>query len=255
MIKNLFHILLACCAMAACVKDVSSENVYQSEMRSIQILMSPDSIPADGSSQAKIDIHVLPNDQTDSINLAGFNFTVTTSLGTFASNSQTTISLQPSYGLDSTGTKRRYNAEIMLASGTKPGKAMLKIKYSNVEVDTSIDFYTAYPNKIKLTASSLLTAPDFSQEDTIYLQLSSTTGLPSAGAVTTLTAYDTTMTRPLGLFRISNNKSNATGLCYYIFVLGDSTINRSNYLGTVNLVAAAFNGQDSIKNTLQIYSR
>jgi hypothetical protein len=257
MTKQFLIILSMALLLAGCIKDsdYTAAHAYQTELKSIKVQISPDSIPADGNTQAKIDILVLPDDTKDSINLAGFNFTVTTTLGTFSSNNQSTITLGPSFKLDSTGTKRQYIAEMMLVSGTKSGKAIIKIKYSNVEVDTTMRFYLSYPDRLRLSASSLSIAPDFKTEDTINVQLSSATGLPSSGSATTLSAYDSTGKKPLGLFRVANNKSNASGLCSFIFVLGDSTINGNNYRGAVNFEAAAFNGTDSVKTNLTIYSR
>lgn len=251
--KTSYTILFLMGVLSACIKarDYTAANVYNAELKSVTITITPDSIPADGSSSAKVDIHVLPGDTQDSINLPAFNFTVTTSLGTFAPGGLATVTQGPAFSLDSTTMQRQYIAHLVLNSGTKTGTAALTIKLSGVEKDTAIRFFTSYPTRMKMSVSSFYTAPDFTTEDTIFLQLSSATGIPSAGTQTTLTAYDQTYTHTLGLFRVANGKTNAAGQCSYVFVLGDSTINQVNYLGTVNFIATAANFSD----TLQIYSR
>lgn len=248
-----YTILFLMSVLSGCIKarDYTAANVYNAELKSVAITITPDSIPADGSSSVKIDIHVLPGDTQDSINLSAFNFSVTTSLGTFAPGGLATVTQGPAFSLDSATMQRQYIAHLVLTSGTKTGTAALTIKWSGVEKDTVISFYKSNPTKMKMSVSSFYAAPNFTTEDTIFLQLSSATGTPSAGTPTTLTAYDQTYTRTLGLFRVANSKTNAAGQCSYIFVLGDSTINQVNYLGTINFVATAANFSD----TLQVYSR
>ena len=225
--------LLCSAAFGSCVKDSSYQynNVYKDEISSLVISLSRDSIPADGSTLDTITCQILPKDSQDSLNLSSMNLTITTTAGTFTENNSQTYSLTPTYSLDSSGKRRVISVQAILQSSTKVDTAKLSFKFLSIEIDTAISFYRVYTSGMKLSAASLSIQPDFSAEDTIYVQLMRSPGTPTSGSPISLMAYDSTGLNPLGTWRVMNTKSNATGGAYFIFVLGDSTLNGRNYTG------------------------
>ncbi len=231
--------------LAGCIKnkDYIPSTLYTSKVNSLTMTLSVDSLPADGTSKDTINLYFLKNDTRDSINIAQLSLTITTSAGTFVSNGQASVTLSPAYKLDS-AKNLNLTAQIILQSSTKPGAAQLKDHaFSSVEVDTPLNFYRVYPDNIVLNASSLAITPDFKTVDTIYAQLSKKGGMPSQGDSVQLVAFDAGFTNMLGLINPAMNKSNATGLSVFTFVLGDAAINKTNYTGTINLVGTAANGR------------
>jgi|SRR6185312_2760119 len=245
------------CILSGCIKDqdYNFSNIYNSELNSITFSFSADSLAADGNSTAVINITILAKDSNDSLNSGLLNLNVSTSYGIFLDNSQASINVVPTYKLDSTGSKRILTAQITLQSSVKSDTAKLKFKYLGVEKDTAIYFYKVYPEKIKLTASSLFISPDFKTEDTIFAHQSRMTGIPTLGNPVQVSAFDSGYQRKLGTFRIINNKSNSVGNAYFVYVLGDSALNFTNYFGTVNIIGSAPTNTSPVFDTLKIYSR
>jgi hypothetical protein len=242
--------------LAGCIKnkDYTPLVLYDNKVNSLTMTLSVDSLPADGASKDTINLFFLKNDTNDSLNIAQLSLTVTTSAGTFVPNGLATLTLSPTYKLDS-ARNLNLTAQVILQSSTKTGPAQLRITYSSVEVDTSLYFYRVYPDNLVLTTSSLATTPDFKTTDTIYAQLSKKGGTPSQGDSIRMVAFDASFTNALGIINPTLTKSNATGLGVFTFVLGDAAINNINYTGTINLIGTAANGASGLKDTIKIYSR
>ena len=277
---RIIYLLINISVFWGCMKssDYSASAAYKNKLGDLSMVWTVDSLPADGSSKDTLTLYFLKGDSKDSINIAQLNLTVTTSGGSWvttsqsggssggsggsgssssqsgSSSSQSSISPVPAYKQDSAGNLN-LTTQIVLQSSTKSGIVQLKFTYAGVEVDTSMDFYKVYPDKMTMNAYSLAVTPDFSDLDTIYVQLSKTTGTPSQGNTCQLFAFDSTFKNTLGIVQPPSGKSNATGLCTFTFVLGDSLVNKVNYRGTIHLIGIAANGTGSIKDTLNIYSR
>jgi hypothetical protein len=234
-------------------KDYDFDKVYQQEFKSVQITLTPNTLPADGSSQSTVVCQISSSNPRDSLNLSLLNLSLTTSDGSFQPGSSQTVTLTPLYSLDASG-KRVISAKTILQSSTSVDTAKLRLTYLSIEKDTFVVFTPSYPSSIKMTASSLNIHPDFSTNDTITVQLSSATGTASAGSPVQLVALDASFQDTLGLYRISSTKTNATGTAYFVFVLGDKTINKTDYVGPVNFVCTTNNGTTNFSKTLTIYS-
>lgn len=241
-----------------CIKDKDYEypNVYNNVLKSLNFDFSQDSLPADGSSKSVITIKVSPDNKVDSINISAIGLTIATSNGTFAENNSQLINVVPSYKLDTLSNTKLLTTNITLVSSTKSGPANLTIKYGGVETSKSINLYYVYPEKIKISASSFLVSPDFNNEDTLLVQLSATTGLPSLGTPLNLHVYDSSYIHPLGIFKSAPNKTNAQGNGSFIFVLGDSAVNNNVvYQGTLHVIGSTAGNAGSLSDTLNIFSR
>jgi len=250
-------ILIMSVLIAGCIKNSSYSpvTIYNDKLNDLSISFTLDSLPADGASKDTLNLIFLKGDLKDSINISALNLSVTTSAGTFVNNGMQSLSITPQYKLD-TANNLELIAQVILQSSAKKDSARLKFTYAGVEKDSIITFYAVFPDKISLSASTLQVSPNFKTEDTVYAQLSRKGGgTPTAGAAVTLVAWDDKFTETLGIYRTSNGKSNAMGQCSFIFVLGDSTLNHTNYTGTINLVGATSNSSGPIMDTIQIYSR
>ncbi len=147
-------------------------------------------------------------------------------------------------------------ATATLTSSTRPDPSVaLTLKYLGVQQTQNLEFSSVDPNKIKLTVSSLSIAPNFTREDSLTVQLSSKTGLPSQGMPIGLDAYDELYQHKLGFFRVKPATADAAGTGKFIFVLGDNTINGVNYTGTVHLVAYWTGSPTTVADTVNVFSR
>ena len=248
---------LLCFVIFGCVKDsqYTFSNTYNLESNSVKISLQSTLLAANGSAKDTITLAVLNTDLVDSVNVSALTFTITTSAGSFLENGLQTISIAPSYKLDSSGTKRILRAQVTLQSSAKVETSNLIIKYLSIQKDTSVNFYRVFPDKLTLSASSLSISPNFQTEDTIFAKLSSSKGTPSAGDNIIIKGYDSLFNKSYGIFRVSNNLSDVFGRAYFIYVLGDSTINVTNYRGKINLVASAADSSISpLTDTISIYS-
>ena len=242
---------------AGCIKDKDYEypKVYDEIFKSLQFGYSVDSLPADGSSRCTITIKVLPDNKIDSINLAAIGLSLTASSGTFAETNSATMNVPFTYKLDTPSNTKLLSAVVNLVSSTTVGKAKITIKFGGVESAKLINFFYVYPDKVKLSVTSFLIQPDFATADTILMQLSSATGLPSKGTMLGMQVFDSLYQRQMGLFRVSADKTNAAGNGTFIYVLGDNVINNVNYRGTLHVVGFTNGIAGRVADTIDIYSR
>jgi hypothetical protein len=255
--KHVLALLTFSC-LCGCVKDsdYSFTSTYDHEISDVKVTLTSGSLPANGMSMDTVTISILSNDLNDSISITGLNLAITTTAGTFVGSTMPTLSLVPAYTYDSVSKQRVLMARAYLVSPTSLDTAAIKVTYLQAEKDTTVTFYRVYPTKLKLTPSTLWIAPFFDVEDTIYAKISGGPGSPTAGDSIMISAWDTTYKIRLGTFRVANTKSDATGQCYFVYVLGDSVINGVNYYGTVNLTGMAANGTPKeVLDTVTIYSR
>jgi hypothetical protein len=250
--------LLTVVLLDGCIKDKDYEypQVYDDVLKSLSFTYIPDSLPADGSSKSVITIKVLPDNKTDSINISAIGLNITTSNGTFAENNAQMINIVPTYKLDTISNTKLLIAIVTLVSSTKVGSANLTIKYGGVETAKSINFYYVYPDKMKLSVSSFLVSPNFTNQDTLFAQLSSMSGLPSQGTPLSLKVFDSSYVHEMGIFKTAPTKTNAQGNGSFIFVLGDSVVNNNvNYQGTLHVIGYTVGSVGHLSDTINIFSR
>jgi len=254
--KSFASVAVLSLLLLGCIKDspYAPYKAYTATVNDLTIGIAQDSLAANGSAKDTITLTFLKGDTQDSVPIASLNLMVTTTAGQFTENMTQSYSPTPQYQLDATGTLQ-LTTQVILQSSGKKDTAHLKITFAGVEVDTSIAFYAVYPSKLSLTSSTLQVSPNFTTEDTIYVQLGSSNGTPTAGAPVSLYAMDALFQDTLGVYRIMNNKSNASGQSFFIFVLGDATINGTLYTGTVNVIGQTSDNGTPVRDTLQLYSR
>ncbi len=241
-----------------CIKDKDYEyrKVYDEVFESLKFTYSADSLSADGGSKCTITIKVLPDNKIDSINLAAIGLNLATSNGTFAENNTAAINVPFTYKLDTPSNTKLLTAIVTLVSSTTVGEAKITIKFGGVESAKLLNFFYVYPNKVKLSVSSFLVRPDFITADTILMQLSSETGLPSKGTPLNMQVFDSLYQRQMGLFKTLPTKTNAAGNGSFIFVLGDSVVNNNvNYEGTLHVVGFTTGVAGRVADTINIFSR
>ena len=200
-------------------------------------------LPADSFSTAKITVD-LPGNAVDSSSKVIFK----TSTGIFVESGTKTLTVTATKNAGSTRI-----AEALLRSGNKTETATISVELFNLKKTIEVKFTNSFPDKLKLTASSLSIKPLNSGAGEVNIDgfITKMQGFASTGNIVDVTGYDEFFTKKLGSFRIYNNQSNEGGKTNYVFVLGDSVANSAPaaYLGILYLEGKVF------KNTSNEYTR
>ncbi|HMG68770.1 MAG TPA: hypothetical protein VK588_13820 [Chitinophagaceae bacterium] len=246
--KRLSILVLSVIILFGCYKesDHKAEKVGQYNSTVNMYVESP-TIPADSFSTSRI-IVTLPYDADSTKS----SIQLRTDLGTFVESNSNAIQLQARQNSDS--IKRI--AIATLKSGTKTGVAHIQAIIQTQQKNLAVTFSNSYPDYFLFSASNLSVKPSTGSpgEVTFNTKLLKQSGFPSQGNIMSVNVLDTN-NHQLGLYRLKNPYSDVGGNSQFIFVLGDSTVNSTNYTGKMFAIASTDKAPgSSITDTLILVS-
>lgn len=159
-----------------------------------------------------------------------------TSAGVFVESGGSTYTVIPKYNYDSA----KLIASVKLRSTQKVDSAIVVVEVAGFTKTVIVRFIEALPETTELTANTLSIKPKNNAEgEAVFTnKINRIIGLPSLNTTVDMEVKDT-LFAPIGSFRIYSNKSDASGLTNYTYVLGDSVANGRKYIGKLYAISRA----------------
>jgi hypothetical protein len=194
-----------------------------------QVFIDKNSLPADSFSTAQITV-IFDN----SVDSTKATTVFTTNIGAFVESNSKTYKTTPTYNYDSS----KIMSTVKIRSPLAVDSGQIKIQVAGYTKSILVKFNRSFPDLTILSSSTLAIKPKNNQEGEISFsnRISRNIGFPSVGTVVDLEVFDSSY-RNIGTFRNYSNKSDGHGTTSYVFVLGDSIANGSNYQGKLYAVS------------------
>lgn len=166
-----------------------------------------------------------------------------TTLGTFVESNSNSFTTTPKYNYDTS----KLISTVKLKSPLTVDSAIVSIQVAGFSKSITIKFNKSYPEFITLSANTLAVKPKNNQEGEVIFtnKISKTIGFSNVNTLVDLGVFDSAF-HAIGSFRTYSNKTDASGITTYTYVLGDSLANGYNYEGKLYAISKVRTNENPI---------
>lgn len=235
---KLLLVIIIIAFISGCYKESDYQIGSDKSVNLFQVSADKSIILADNISTVQLTV-VFDNSVDLTKAITSFN----TTLGTFIESNSTSYTVSPKYNYDSS----KLISTVNLKSPITVDSAIISIQVAGYTKSISIKFNKSYPEFLILSANTLAVKPKNNQEGEVIFtnKILKSTGFPSLNSLVDLYVLDSAF-HTIGSFRTYSNKSDSNGNTTYIYVLGDSLANGSNYTGKLYAISTVQTNENPI---------